>query len=67
MKNKLNNLNGRDLPSVLIGNKADMVQNRKVKYEEGENFANRNNMPFFELSIKNDSTEKIGSFYRGFR
>jgi len=61
MKGKLNNLNGRDLPSVLVGNKADMMSQRKVKFEEGENFATRHNMPFMELSVKSDSTEKIGT------
>ena len=64
MKIQLNALNGRDLPSVLIANKSDiMMTQRKVKYEEGENFATRHNMPFMEVSVKNDSTEKIGKFY----
>lgn len=61
MKTKLNSLNGRDLPSILIGNKADCMQ-RNVRYEEGENFANRHNMPFMELSVKNDPSEKLGEF-----
>lgn len=66
MKSKLKNLNGRDLPSILIGNKSDAMQ-RNVRYEEGENFANRQNMPFIELSVKNDATEKIGYIFKFFK
>jgi Ras-related protein Rab-2A len=38
---------------VLVGNKIDLEDNRKVTYEEGEDFANRNNMQFFETSALN--------------
>ena len=45
---------------VLIGNKSDLKDNREVSYEEGENFAENNNMLFFETSAKNgDNIEKI--------
>ena len=38
---------------VLIGNKCDLNLRREVSYEEGENFAKKNNMIFFETSAKN--------------
>ena len=37
---------------VLIGNKCDLNLRREVSYEEGENFAKKNNMMFFETSAK---------------
>ena len=45
---------------VLIGNKSDLKDNRQVSYEEGETFAENNNMLFFETSAKNgDNIEKV--------
>ena len=37
---------------VLVGNKIDLDSDRAVSYEEGEEFAKVNNMPFFETSAK---------------
>ncbi len=37
---------------ILIGNKADLNDDRQVTYEEGEQFAKRNNMIFLESSAK---------------
>lgn len=37
---------------VLVGNKFDLNENRKVSYEEGLELANNNNMLFFETSAK---------------
>lgn len=37
---------------VLIGNKVDLDSERAVSTEEGEEFAKRNNMQFFETSAK---------------
>ena len=37
---------------VLIGNKNDMEQDREVSYQEGEEFAKRKGMLFFETSTK---------------
>ena len=53
---------------VLVGNKTDLEDKRQITYEEGEEFANRNNMQFFETSalngnnidkLFNDSVENI--------
>ena len=38
---------------VLVGNKIDLEEYRDVSYEEGQNFAEQNNMLFFETSAKN--------------
>ena len=38
---------------VLIGNKSDLENERKISYEEGENLAVKFNMLFFETSAKN--------------
>lgn len=40
------------LPSVLIGNKCDMISNRQVTYETGEKLAASWNIPFMETSAK---------------
>jgi len=37
---------------VLIGNKSDLEEERKVTYEEGSKFAQKNGMIFFETSAK---------------
>lgn len=37
---------------VLIGNKVDLVDLRKVSYEEGKDFADRNGLLFYETSAK---------------
>lgn len=37
---------------VLVGNKKDIEENRKITYEEGENLAKKLNINFFETSAK---------------
>ena len=53
---------------VLVGNKIDLKDKRVVSYEEGQDFAEKNNMLFFETSafsgenidkLFNESLEKI--------
>ena len=46
-------LNGPENPKlILVGNKCDLSNERKVSIEEGENFAKKNNIKFFESSAK---------------
>lgn len=60
LRSSLYKINGRNLPSVLVGTKADLSLQRKVRCEEGKKFASKNDMPFLEISIKNDPYEKLG-------
>ena len=50
---KLINDNIDYAPIVLIGNKADDVENRIVRFEEGSQFANSHDFLFFETSALN--------------
>jgi len=40
------------VPIVLVGNKVDLLDNRAVEREQGEELASRWNCPFFETSAK---------------
>ena len=45
---------------VLVGNKIDLVEQRKITMEEGKNFADENGMTFFETSaLTGENIEKI--------
>ena len=43
------------LPIILIGNKNDKEENRKVTFDEGKQFAKMNNILFMETSAKLDN------------
>ena len=40
------------MPMIICGNKIDLVDNRQVTKEEGEEFAKKNKLVFFEVSAK---------------
>ena len=42
----------KNVYKILIGNKADLEDERKIKKEEGQEFASINDMVFFETSAK---------------
>ena len=46
---------------ILVGNKKDLENQREVQIEEGEDFAKKNNIKFFETSAK-DGTNVIDVF-----
>ena len=48
----------KDILICLIGNKSDLEGKRVISYEEGKNFADENNLLFFETSAKNGSNIK---------
>ena len=41
-----------DIIKVLVGNCCDREDERKVSYQEGKNFAEANDLKFFEASAK---------------
>ncbi len=51
--NEMKRNNIKDIPIILIGNKCDLEEERKVNKEEGLNYANKNGFKFFECSAKN--------------
>ena len=62
--NTINQLAG-EIPLILIGNKIDLVQERIIPKEKGEQFANDNNIKFFESSGKNGENVDESFFYLG--
>ena len=40
---------------IIVGNKSDLIKERKISYEEGFNFSKQNGFDFFETSAKNFS------------
>ena len=47
-----------DVLLILAGNKADLVDNRQVSYEEGKEYADKMNLLFFETSAKSGANIK---------
>ena len=48
---------------ILVENKCDLANERKVSYEEGENYAKKFNIKFFESSAKDGTNVKEFFFY----
>ena len=48
----ITNKGNKFIYKILIGNKCDLEDKRKVTYDEGKEFANINGMDFFETSAK---------------
>lgn len=46
---------------ILVGNKMDLADQREVSYQEGADFAKRNNLIFFETSAK--TSENVDSTF----
>ena len=46
------NQSPKNILMILIGNKMDLIEKREVTYEEGKEFADKNDMLFFETSAK---------------
>jgi GTPase SAR1 family protein len=49
----ITNKGSKNMFKILIGNKSDLGDKRQVTEEEGQDFANKNAMEFFETSAKN--------------
>jgi len=48
---------------ILVGNKSDLANERKVSFEEGENYAKEKNIKFFESSAKENTNVNELFFY----
>ena len=48
----ITNKGNKNMYKILIGNKSDLEDDRQVTFEEGQDFANKNGMDFFETSAK---------------
>ena len=46
----INGAGPKDIPFLLVGNKADLKDNRQVSYDTGKQFAEARGMPFIETS-----------------
>ena len=59
---QIKNNSPKNIKLVLVGNKCDLFNERRVSFEEAETFAKNNNMKFFEASAK-DGTNVNELFY----
>jgi len=53
--NEIKENGSKDITIVLIGNKNDLENERQISYDEGESFAEKNGLLFFETSAKTSS------------
>ena len=49
--NKIITMKGNQIPIILIGNKKDLDNERKVSFKDAKNFANENKIIFFKFYI----------------
>lgn len=54
-------MNGTHLPSILVANKSDSVEPRKVKVEEGKSLAKLWGVPYIEVSAKRHTSDVISN------
>ena len=52
-----------DIPIFLVGNKNDLENERKIRIEQGADFAAKHGFMFCECSVKCDSWDKIKSIF----
>lgn len=48
----MNDSSNQDIKMVLVGNKCDILAERKVSLEDGKKLAEKYKIPFFECSAK---------------
>ena len=61
--NSIKNYAPENVKLILIGNKCDLVNQRQVSVEEGENYAKKFNIKFFESSAKDGTNVNELFFY----
>ena len=55
----ITNKSDENVPVILIGNKSDLTENRKIQYEDGLKLAEKNEIHFYETSCENgENVEK---------
>ena len=52
--NKIITMKGNQIPIILIGNKKDLDNERKVSFKDAKNFANEKKVQYYETSALND-------------
>ena len=52
--NKIITMKGNQIPIILIGNKKDLDNERKVSFKDAKTFANENKIQYYETSALND-------------
>jgi len=57
--NNIENNKTKNACKILVGNKADLFDQREVNSEEAKAFAERNRMQYFETSAKTNESEEI--------
>ena len=57
--NEVREHGGDDIEIIVCGNKIDLLSERMVSKEEGENWAYENNVKFFETSAKTNENECV--------
>jgi Ras-related protein Rab-1A len=53
--NEVDRYAGPNVPKILVGNKIDLLGKREVEFDEGQEFAQRYDMPFLETSAKSSA------------
>ena len=56
--NKIITMKGNQIPIILIGNKKDLDNERKVSFKDAKNFANEKKVQYYETSALNDENNE---------
>ena len=55
---KIITMKGNDIPIIIIGNKKDLENERKVLFKDAKNFANEKKVQYYEASALNDENNE---------
>ncbi len=55
---KIITMKGNDIPIIIIGNKKDLENERKVLFKDAKNFANEKKVQYYETSALNDENNE---------
>lgn len=53
-----------DSKIVLVGNKSDLEKNRKISFDQGKEFAEKNDFDFVEISTKMNRFENVETVFK---